>query len=38
MVLLKDCMSDVPGFEESGELFFREMQEIGVTVCDSREI
>jgi nicotinamidase-related amidase len=38
IVLLRDCMSDVPGFEESGELFFKEMRELGVQIKDSTEL
>lgn len=38
VVLLADCMSDVPGFEESGETFFKDMKELGVGIVNSTEL
>jgi len=35
IVLLKDCMSPVPGFEFLADGFFKEMQALGVKVSDS---
>ncbi len=32
IVLLKDCMSSVPGFEEAGEKFLQDMMKVGVNV------
>ena len=38
VVLVRDCMSDVPGFEESGEKFFDDMEKLGVGFCDSGDV
>ena len=38
LVLLTDCASSVPGFEESGSKFLKEMSEKGVTCVGSLEI
>jgi len=32
ITILKDCASSVPGFEEAGELFLKDMKEAGVNV------
>ena len=38
IVILKDCMSAVPGFEDEASKFFEECKERRVTVCDSTEL
>jgi nicotinamidase/pyrazinamidase len=35
IVILKDCASSVPGFEDAGELFLSEMEKAGVKVGTS---
>jgi len=35
LILLNDCASSVPGFEEAGDLFLKDMVEAGVTVESS---
>ena len=35
LVILKDCMSPVPGFETAEQEFFMEMGDAGCTVCTS---
>lgn len=35
IILLKDCMSSVPGFEEAGEKFLQDMIKVGVKVDTS---
>lgn len=32
LTVLSDCASSVPGFEEAGEVFVRDMREAGVNV------
>lgn len=36
--LLKDCCSSVPGFEEAGQTFLKDMEEAGVTICTSETV
>jgi nicotinamidase-related amidase len=38
IVLLKDCMSPVAGFESLAEDFFHTMSTIGVCICDSMRV
>merc|ERR1719265_2690537 len=35
IVVLTDCQSSVPGFEEAGEKFFKDMTEAGCTMVTS---
>jgi len=37
IVILKDCMSPVPGFESAEAEFFKDMENLGCTVCTSEE-
>ena len=37
LIVLRDCMSPVPGFESAADEFFRDMEKFGVTVCTSEE-
>lgn len=38
IVIVSDCMSDVPNFEADGALFLKKMTDKGVTVCTSDEL
>jgi nicotinamidase-related amidase len=38
LIILEDCMSDVPGFEADGEKFIQDMKDCGAVVCKSADL